>query len=172
MPHISHLITSYKASRLFLDLRPVSQANYTGVLRKLDHALGPATELQAITRASIERMLAAQSPGAVANALKKWRILARFAISHGWLTVDPSFGIKRPKPGDGHWSWTDAEIAHFRLYWRIGTRERLAFEIALGTGQRISDCYRMSWKTSTAMRSASRRARLGRRLSFRLSLIS
>ncbi|MGE8941604.1 site-specific integrase [Leptospira interrogans] len=169
MPQIAHLIRSYKASRLFLDLRPVSRSNYTGVLNKLEHALGPTTNLQAITRSSIERMLAAQSPGAVANALKKWRILARFAISHGWLTVDPSFGIKRPKPTDGHHCWTDAELTHFRLYWPIGTRQRTAFELVIQTGQRVSDVYRMTHADVSGDLLYVRQSKTGRTLHLPLS---
>src|SRR6516225_3885865 len=38
-----------------------------------------------------------------------------------------------------HHTWTDAEIASYEAVWPVGTRERLAFDLLLYTGQRVGD---------------------------------
>jgi integrase len=60
------------------------------------------------------------------------------------LKHDPSLGIKRPKIRRIR-SWTEDEIKTYRARWPLGTKERLAFELFLNTGQRRSDVVRMVW---------------------------
>jgi integrase len=47
--------------------------------------------------------------------------------------------------GKEHATWTDDEIEQYRGHWRLGTRERLAFELALCTSQRRTDLAAMRW---------------------------
>lgn len=42
-------------------------------------------------------------------------------------------------------SWSEAEIATFRTRWPVGSKQRLAFELFLNTGQRRSDVVHMAW---------------------------
>jgi integrase len=86
----------------------------------------------------------ADRPGEALDTLKKLRILIRHAINIGQLKHDPSLGIKRPKTQRIR-SWTEAEIATFRNKWNLGSKQRLAFELFLNTGQRRSDVVRMAW---------------------------
>jgi enterobacteria phage integrase len=72
------------------------------------------------------------------------RVLIRHGIDIGWLSYDPSLGIKRPKIREIR-SWTDDEIQRFEQHWPIGTKERIAFALMLYTGQRRSDVHRMTW---------------------------
>jgi integrase len=72
------------------------------------------------------------------------RILIRHAINIGWLKYDPSVGIKRPKMNRIR-SWTEDEIETYRKCWAFGTKQRVAFELFLNTGQRRSDVVRMAW---------------------------
>jgi len=65
------------------------------------------------------------TPGA-ANVLKKLRILLRFAIDNGMRKDDPTLRIKSFAEGEFH-TWTDDEIAAFKVYWPIGTKEPTAF---------------------------------------------
>src|SRR5262249_23156409 len=44
---------------------------------------------------------------------------------------------------------TEEEIEAFRKRWPLGTKQRLAFELFLNTGQRRSDVVRMSWSHIT-----------------------
>lgn len=62
-----------------------------------------------------------------------------FAIDRGWRSDNPAARPKLLKTGDGHRPWEEAEIAAFRKAWAEGTRERVAFELLLNTGQRAGD---------------------------------
>ncbi len=88
------------------------------------------------------------APGAALDTLKKLRILIRHAINIGWLEHDPSTGIKRPRIQRIR-SWTEDEIEVFRKKWPLESKQRLAFELFLNTGQRRSDVVRMAWSHIT-----------------------
>lgn len=128
----SAIIDRYFVSQAFRDLAPSSQTAYRRVLERLRPI--------PLTRDGIETHLGSRTAGAAGDDLKKLRLLCAFA-----RIPDPSQGIKRAKPGAGHWAWTDDEIAQYRAHWPLGSRPRLAFELALGTGQRIGDCRHMRW---------------------------
>ena len=92
--------------------------------------------VRSLSRREIEAMLARESQGAAHDLLKKIRILLRFAIDRGYRDDDPTPGIKAPPINKAHATWTPDELAHYRAYWKLGTRQRLAFELALQLGQR------------------------------------
>ena len=72
--------------------------------------------------------------------LKAWRFWARFCLEKGWITSDPTAGIRlRLKSGDGHPTWTIAEINAFRAAYALGTTPRAILELTYWTGARISD---------------------------------
>ncbi len=142
---ISDLTTAYRESRAFLDLADSTAYAYGCVLARLERDLGPETPLSRLDRQRIETLLASQTPGAAMESIKKLRILIRLAIARGWMDRDPTSGLRRPKAGKGHHTWSDGEIALFRTHWPLGTMERLAFELLLNSGQRLGDCYLMRW---------------------------
>lgn len=90
----------------------------------------------------------ADRPGAALSILKMLRVLIRHAINIGLLKHDPSLGIKRPKIQRIR-SWTEGEIETYRRRWPLSTKQRLAFELFLNTGQRRSDVVRMAWSHMT-----------------------
>jgi integrase len=53
-------------------------------------------------------------------------------------TDNPFIGIDTYEGGE-HRAWTDREIAAYEAKWPIGTRQRLAFDLLLFTGQRVGD---------------------------------
>jgi integrase len=65
-----------------------------------------------------------------------------YATTTGVRTDNPFSGLERYRLGTHH-TWTDAEIAQYERYWRLGTRERLAFALLLYTGQRGGDVVKM-----------------------------
>jgi integrase len=72
------------------------------------------------------------------------RALIRRAIDEDIIDTDPTIGIKRPKlRAEGWHTWTEAEIAQYEAKHPIGSQARLAFALALYTGQRSSDLIRM-----------------------------
>jgi integrase len=148
---ISALIVSYKQSAAYIGLRGTTKAGYTSRIEVLRTQHGHRT-VAGLTR---ERIISgilqpyADRPGATLSILKMLRVLIRHAINIGWLKHDPSLGIKRPKMNRIR-SWTDDEIATYRRYWPLGTKQRTAFELFLNTGQRRSDVVRMAWPHFTA----------------------
>ncbi len=133
-------------SSAYLGLRETTKIGYTGPLETLrtkhGHRIVAGLTRQRIVTAFLQPY--ADRPGTALFTLKILRILIRHAIGIGWLTHDPSLGIKRPKTQEIR-SWTDAEIALFERRWPIGTKQRLAFALMLYTGQRRSDVHRMTW---------------------------
>lgn len=86
----------------------------------------------------------ADRPSAANDALKKLRILFKFAIEEEWTTHDPTLKIEKQAEGTHH-TWTDEEIEAFEAQWPLGTVQRTAFALLLFTGQRVSDVARMAW---------------------------
>jgi len=148
---IGALIASYKQSAGYISLRETTKAGYTSRIEVLRAQHGHRT----VAGLSRERIITgilqpyADRPGAALSILKMLRVLIRHAINVGWLKHDPSLGIKRPKMNRIR-SWTDDEIATYRVYWPLGTKQRTAFELFLNTGQRRSDVVRMAWPHITA----------------------
>ena len=98
------LVDRYFCSPNFLQLLPQTQRVYRRVLDRLMHSddLG-AKPVAGLTPAQIRRMLAKRhdTPAAASDALKKLRILMRFARELRWRSDDPTRGIicnKRPTP--------------------------------------------------------------------------
>jgi integrase len=143
---IASLIGSYERSAAYLGLRRTTKAAYISIIEALRRDHGHRTVAGLNRERIITGVLGpyADRPGAAFGMLKMTRILIRHAIEIGWLDRDPSLGIRRPKGGEIR-AWTEAEIAQFRSRWEIGTKERLAFELMLNTGQRRSDVHRMTW---------------------------
>jgi integrase len=141
------LVEDYFTNSLFLDLSPSTKRPYRLVIERWlrDDDLGHR-RVRDLKREHVDKMLGkrAATPGAANDLLKKMRILIGLAIAHGHRTDDPTIGIKRYSAGEGHHTWTDAEIARFRKRWPLGTCERTGFELLLNTGQRVSDVVGMT----------------------------
>jgi integrase len=143
---IASLIGSYKRSAPYLGLRQTTKVGYMSRIETLRREHGHRT-VAGLTRDRIVTGILqpyADRPGAALGILKMLRVLIWHAIEIGWLTHDPSLGIRRPKTQEIR-SWTDAEIEAFEKRWPIGTKQRLAFALLLYTGQRRSDVHRMTW---------------------------
>jgi integrase len=133
-------------SASYVGLRDTTKAGYASRIELL-RTKHSHRSVAGLTRERINNgVLAsyADRPGAKLSILKILRVLIRHAIDIGWLQNDPSLGIKRPKTQEIR-SWTDAEIAAFEDHWPMDTKQRLAFELMLHTGQRRSDVHRMTW---------------------------
>jgi integrase len=162
---VGALIVSYKKSAGYIGLRSTTKSGYDRRLERLRLDHGHRT----VAGLSRERIIVgvlrpyADRPGAALDTLKKIRILVRHAIDIGWLRHDPTLGIKRPKMKRIR-SWTENEIKQFRSKWPLGTKQRTAFELFLGTGQRRSDVYRMAWPHITANKITVVQQKTGRKL--------
>ncbi|MGU3286509.1 tyrosine-type recombinase/integrase [Methylobacterium mesophilicum] len=141
------LIADYFESTGFLTLKAPTKRAYRLAIERLAKLenIGhrPVATMQ---RPMVERIMAkrVETPSAANDALKKLRILIKFAIAHGYRKDDPTLHIKKLKEG-AHHTWTETEIDAFEARWPIGSQQRTAFALLLFTGQRVSDVARMSW---------------------------
>jgi integrase len=98
-----------------------------------------------LRREHVQKMLAEiEKSSAKRHWLKAIRGLLRFAVPT-MVKVDPTEGvanIKLPK-SKGHHTWTDDEIAQYRVYWPLGTQQRLVMEFALETASRRGEVVRL-----------------------------
>jgi integrase len=119
----------------------------------------------ALTRADLERHLSHCSQGAAHFRLKRVRVLLRFAISRRYRDDDPTIGVVCRPIGREHHTWTDEEVGQYRAHFPLGTRQRLAFELALGTSQRRTDLARLRWEDISGGRIAVTQSKTKARLS-------
>ncbi len=72
------------------------------------------------------------------------KLLFEFAMDSGWVDINPAVGAAAPlQKTDGYHTWTEAEVLQFQTYHPLGTQARLALNIMLYTGLRISDAIRI-----------------------------
>jgi len=119
---------------------------------------GLAAETQKTRRRIIERFRAQHGDKRIAllqrdHVLKMLAVIGKPSAKRHWLKAirgllrsavpsirkdDPTegiAGIKLPKT-KGHHTWTDDEIEQYRVYWPLGTQQRLVMEFALETTSR------------------------------------
>lgn len=107
-----------------------------------DHGTLPVKGLR---RKHIEADLAALDPNPANASLKCWRLIFAQAKTDGLIDSDPSHEIRKVQTkSPGHAPWDQVEVDTFREYWKIGTRQRAAFELLAWTGARVSDAAKMT----------------------------
>jgi integrase len=82
--------------------------------------------------------------GATAAHILRKKLLRLFALAVklGWISTNPVAIAERVKVPKGGWhTWTDEEIAQYQARHPLGTKARMAMEIALWTGQRRGDVH-------------------------------
>jgi integrase len=143
---IGALIASFIASGQYKALSPVSKTGYMSRLNTIREEHGHRS-VSGLTKDRIKEFILnplTDRPGAGLDTIKKLRILIRHAIDKGWITGDPSVGIKRPK-GKEIRAWTDAELAAFERRWPIGTKQRTAYALMLNMGTARVDTHQLTW---------------------------
>jgi integrase len=133
------------ASVAFANLADGTQRLRRNILERFREAHGDK-RIATIERKHVQAMVDAKAatPSAARNFLAVVRSLMQFAIEAGIRADDPTIGVKRVKiKSDGFITWEEHHIAAFEARHPIGTMPRLAFELALGTGQRRSDLVKL-----------------------------
>ena len=75
----------------------------------------------------------AATPAQAECFLKALRALFRWALDAEHVDADPTANVKALKrSSDGFHTWTAAEMTAFEQHWKIGTRERLAYDVLSG----------------------------------------
>lgn len=134
------LIASYYRTSKWLGMRASSQATYRGILERFRKTNG-GKDVRGVTAGAIDAKLGRMSdtPAAANNLRKSLNRIHRHAVKLGWRTDNPVEATDAFKAGKGWHCWTEDEIAAFKARWPLGTRERLALELLLGTALRESD---------------------------------
>jgi integrase len=134
---IGDLVVSFYKSPYFENLKPRS---YRLVLDKFAQEDGHrlVRDMPRRVAMNIIEEIGATRPGMANLTLKAMRRLFAYAVKKEMRDDNPFVGIESYKLGTHH-TWTDAEIAAYETVWPIGTRERLAFDLLLYTGQRVGD---------------------------------
>lgn len=140
------LIATYYQSSNWKLLRPATQSAYRGEIERFRGHHG-AKRVGDLTSLHINRMmdLKATTPAAANNLLRILRVLMGFAKQRGWRKDNPAENVRKLRyRSDGFHTWSEPEIEAFERNWPLGTRERLAFDLLLYTGQRSADVRQMT----------------------------
>ncbi|CAO3426526.1 tyrosine-type recombinase/integrase [Azospirillum argentinense] len=144
------LITKYKASPDFLQLADETRKAYTRHLATIadgdrgrggDFSGWGLLAVQGLQRENVLELrdAFAKTPRTANYIIQVLRLLLNFAVDRGWRKDNPAQRPKKLKTGEGHRPWEETEIEAFRKRWGTTTRERVAFELLLNTGQRAGD---------------------------------
>ena len=101
-----------------------------------------------MARLKREHIIAARNANAAKSGVANQIVavlsaLMKHAIDLGWRADNPARGVKALPGGPGRQPWTPTQIANYRA--TAKGPARAAFELCLGTGQRIGDVLRMAW---------------------------
>ena len=145
---IAALVDLYCRSRKWTDLSPSSQRSYRYILKPFVAEHGHRLVAQMEAKHVDAIMNGMVSTPVAANRIRKLlSAMMKMAILHGWRRDNPCLAVDNFKiKSKGHRTWTDEEIAAYREHYAIGTEQRLAFELLLNTGQRVSDVVKMGRK--------------------------
>lgn len=143
--NLAWLIQQYKNSGEWLRLSKSTQRNrdniFVGVIEQAGHVAFDDVDKAAVIRGRDRRK---NKPFAARDYLKAVRALFKWAVANGHLENNPTEGVTSPTPKTkGFHTWTEDEIERFRAHWPLGTRERLALEVLLGTGLRRGDAVKL-----------------------------
>ena len=143
---LSWLIDAYRQSGVWQGLALETRRRRERIFLAMIEKSGDKS-FSKITRGDIVRARdkrAATSPASANHFLKACAGLFAWALEAEHIKTNPCEGVKLlTLKSDGHRPWTDEEIERFRMRWPLGSRERLALEILIGTGLRRGDASRL-----------------------------
>jgi integrase len=140
---LAWLIEAYKRSAQWAALAPSTRRMRDNILAHVIREAGHVP-FQAIGKKHINEAIDRKPPHAGATFRKVMSQLFAWAVSVEKVAVNPVAEARRPKiKSDGFHSWTPEEVERFYARWPLGTRERLAMDLALFTGLRRSDLFRV-----------------------------
>ena len=137
---VGDLVASFYRSAALENLKPGSQRVYRLILDKFAEKDGHRLVRDMPRRVAIGIIeeIGASKPGMANLTGSVMRRLFAYAMKKELRHDNPFAGIETYKLGTHH-TWTEAQIVTYEAAWPIGTRERLAFDLLLFTGQRVGD---------------------------------
>jgi integrase len=142
---VAAAVALYFGSIAFGNLAPSTQRNRRWTLERFREDYGELS-FATLRRKHVEDMLARKgaTPHAARAFVKALRSVVTVAIAAGLRDDDPTLDLRvNVRDRGGYRTWTEDEIAQFEAAHPIGSRARLAFALALFTGQRRSDVIRI-----------------------------
>jgi integrase len=136
------IVSYYSSKASFQTLAPATQMLRRVYLEKFRERYGK-NAIASIRPEFVAQTIDRMTPSSAHNWVKAIRGLMQHAIAIGLCKTDPTQGVKLPKLGGSIHTWTEEEIAQYQASYPIGTKARLALELALGTAQRRNDLLRM-----------------------------
>jgi integrase len=99
-------------------------------------------------------------PAAGNQRLKAMRAMFKWGIEEEECESNPTSGVqKHSYHTDGHHSWTDEEMAQYRAFYRLGTKQRVAIDLLSYTSCRREDVVRLGPQHRRAGRLVYRQAK-------------
>ncbi len=137
-----------------------TKRDYKRYLYRLDRSVGDRS-LSSIDSEYIYQIRAKmrETPVAANHTVSVIRALFAFAKKRKLVMHDPTEGIEMLEGGPGFQRWMDEDIKRFRD--SAGPSMRLAMELGLYTGQRLSDVIRMAWSNYDGTRIRLRQQKTG-----------
>jgi integrase len=138
------LIRYYQSAMWTDDLGEESRKYRRPILEQFRDKYG-AIKMRAIQRSHIQTVISLRKPAAQGNWMRSLRGFFKFAMSENIVTINPTADVIQSKriKTDGFRPWTEGDVKAYRARYPLGTRERLAMEMMLNLGVRVSDARRI-----------------------------
>lgn len=139
------LIISYYRSPAFRSKKAGTQANYRRHCEAIREKNGKKDMRDFRRKDALAVQAALGDHWSKANErLAVLSILCKHAVDLEWIERNPVVDIDKLTGGE-YEAWPDAKLLAFERAAGPGTVARTAYELAIGTGQRIGDCCSMRW---------------------------
>lgn len=161
---VAHTIELFLRSAEYSQLAETTQRDYKRYLLRLDRSIGNRS-MEAVDPTYVFQLRdkLKETPVAANHTVAVIRALFAFAKRRRIVSRDPTEGITKLAGGHGYLRWADTEIAQFRE--SADPMMRLALELGLFTGQRLSDVIRLAWSNYDGTRIRLRQRKTGTSLS-------
>jgi integrase len=139
------LVDQYLRSEEFKRYDELTKADKRGVLNRFCQTAGELP-YAAYRQEDVERSRDKRSstPGAADKLVKYLRVMFKWAVAKKHAQQNPAIGVSKINTETAGWhTWTPAEVDIYRKRHKIGTKARLALEIMINIGARISDAARI-----------------------------
>ena len=142
------LITDYLSSPEYGELAESSKRKYHYHLNQMRERFGHLS-YRSMSRKYVMayRDSMASTPATANHAIKVLALLFNYAMDRELIKTNPAARIKKLKTGDGWQPWPEAALERFHQQGRGAAR--VAFMLALYTGQRKGDVLAMRWSDIT-----------------------
>ncbi len=143
------LIAHYRASPKFKRLKASTKTNYS---RHLDSLIetSAAVDVCKVKRSHVISSRDKRSETSYSQANERVAVISNLmeqAIDLDWIKHNPAKGIEKLKGGE-YEPWPKDKLEAFERYCERNDLniERILYELAVGTGQRLNDCLAMKWE--------------------------